>query len=311
MITLKKYSYTAKQIWDEFIDKSKNGTFMLKRDYMEYHSDRFTDFSLMFYDDEELVAVLPASLHSDEVRSHGGLTYGGFITSESMKQHTMLECFLALKNYLKEKGICRLLYKPIPYIYHKLPSEEDLYALFFNDAKLIRRDVSTAIEFGNMLKMPKGRKAQISRAKREGVVVEQSDNYKAFIELENSVLQEHHNAIAVHTADELELLHSRFPEQIQLWVAKHNEQIIAATVLFVYDKLVHTQYMAANNIARELGGLDLLIKILIDLYKDKKQYFDFGISTEDNGHYLNEGLIHQKEGFGGRAICYDWYEMKV
>ena len=39
--------------------------------------------------------------------------------------------------------------------------------------------------------------------------------------------------------------------------------------------------------------------------------FDFGVSTEQRGSYLNEGLIFQKEGFGGRAICYDTYAIDL
>ena len=40
-------------------------------------------------------------------------------------------------------------------------------------------------------------------------------------------------------------------------------------------------------------------------------YMDFGRSTEGDGSILNEGLVAQKEGFGGRTICYDTYEWDV
>ena len=52
--------------------------------------------------------------------------------------------------------------------------------------------------------------------------------------------------------------HLYFPENIKLFVAKYKEQMIAGTLLFVYPNVVHTQYMAANEVAREIGGLDLL-----------------------------------------------------
>ena len=311
MITIKKYSSTEQPIWDDFIDNSKNGTFMLKRGYMDYHSDRFIDNSLMFYEDDELIALLPASKHGNELRSHGGLTYGGIISGSSMKQHRMLECFSALEKYLKAHAIKKLIYKAIPHIYHRQPAEEDLYALFVNNAKLFRRDVSTTINLLNPLKMPKGRKAQISRARREGVIIEETENFKDFIALENKVLSEYHNTKAVHTAEELELLKSRFPQQIHLLEAKKEGELLAATLLFEYDSLIHTQYMASNDIGREIGALDLLIITAIDHYKGSKKYFDFGISTEDGGKYLNKGLISQKEGFGGRATVYDFYEMEL
>lgn len=311
MINIVEYTSNKFNEWNKFIKNSKNGIFMFDRNYMEYHADRFIDNSLMFYDEKEkLIAILPANIKDNVLYSHGGLTYGGFIVDEKMKQHRMLECFDALKKYMEEKNIKELYYKTIPHIYHKQPSEEDLYALFVNGAKIFKQEPSTTILLENPNKMPKGRKAQISRAKREGVQIEQSEDFNEFIRLENGVLEEYHGVKAVHTEEELKLLKSRFEEEIQLWVAKYEDKIIAATLLFVYENVVHTQYMAANDKAREIGALDYLIKTLVDKYKEEKTYFDFGISTEQNGKILNEGLISQKEGFGGRTITYNTYEWR-
>lgn len=311
MITIKPYLSENKAIWNEFIKNSKNGIFMFNRNFMEYHSDRFIDNSLMFFDNDNLIAVLPMNIRDKVLYSHQGLTYGGFITDEKMKQHKMLECFEALKQYMQANNIEKLIYKTIPHIYHKTPAEEDLYALFKNDAKLLKLEPSTTIYLKNPCKMPKGRKAQISRAKREGVEIQESKDFKTFIDLENKILAEYHDTKAVHTAEELELLHSKFPEQIKLYIASLNNEMIAGTLIFEYENVVHTQYMASNKISREIGGLDLLIKTLIDKYQNTKTYFDFGISTENNGQFLNEGLISQKEGFGGRTIAYDIYELEV
>ena len=311
MITIKPYLSENKAIWNEFIENSKNGIFMFNRNFMEYHSDRFIDNSLMFFDNDNLIAILPMNIRDKVLYSHQGLTYGGFITDEKMKQHKMLECFEALKQYMQVNNIEKLVYKTIPHIYHKTPAEEDLYALFKNDAKLLKLEPSTTIYLKNPCKMPKGRKAQISRAKREGVVIQESKDFKTFIDLENKILAEYHDTKAVHTAEELELLHSKFPEQIKLYTASLNNEMIAGTLIFEYENVVHTQYMASNKISREIGGLDLLIKTLIDKYQNTKMYFDFGISTENNGQFLNEGLISQKEGFGGRTINYKMCQLKI
>lgn len=309
MITIKPYLSENKAIWNEFIENSKNGIFMFNRNFMEYHSDRFIDNSLMFFDNDNLIAVLPMNIRDKVLYSHQGLTYGGFITDEKMKQHKMLECFEALKQYMQANDIEKLVYKTIPHIYHKTPAEEDLYALFKNNAKLLKLEPSTTIYLKNPCKMPKGRKAQISRAKREGVEIQESKDFKTFIDLENKILAEYHDTKAVHTAEELELLHSKFSEQIRLYTASLNDEMIAGTLIFEYENAVHTQYMASNKISREIGGLDLLIKTLIDKYQNTKMYFDFGISTENNGQILNEGLISQKEGFGGRTVIYMSYEL--
>lgn len=311
MITIEPYTDNKIEEWNCFVENSKNGIFMFNRNFMEYHKDRFKDFSMMFYDDEDLVAVMPASIHDNEVRSHGGLTYGGMITNDKMKQHKMNDCFEALIDYLKENNVKGLIYKTMPIFYHNIFAQEDLYPLWRRGAKIVRRGISTTVDLDNQLKMPKGRKAQISRAKREGVVIEESKDFDKFIELENEVLSKHHGTTAVHTGKELELLNSRFPNGVKLYVAKKDNELIAGTVLFVYKNVVHTQYMASSEVGREIGGLDLLISTLINEYKGSKKYFDFGISTEQNDEVFNQGLCAQKEGFGGRTTAYDIYELEI
>lgn len=315
MITIKRYCSEDKEIWNKFNAESKNSIFMFDRNYMDYHNDRFVDHSLMFYDEnEKLIALLPLSEKENNLYSHGGLTYGGFITDINMKQHTMNDCFDALIKYARGQNVNTITYKCIPHIYHKQASEEDRFALFANSAKLTTIDVSTYVNLTNPLKMPKGRKAQISRARREGVEVKELtelSSFEAFIALENEVLSERHDTKAVHTGAELKLLHDRFPDGVKLYGALKEGTLIAGTVIYVYDQVVHTQYMAANTEARVIGALDLAVNSIIESYKDKKLWLDFGISTEHGKIYLNEGLASQKEGFGGRTGVYEIWELVV
>ena len=309
MIKIKLYNSDNFQLWNGFICNSKNGIFMFNRNFMEYHKDRFTDNSLLFYDEDKLIAIMPASIKDGVLSSHGGLTYGGFITSNDMKQHHMNDCFSALKEYSAQNGIKEIIYKHIPHIYHNQPAEEDLYSLYYNGAKVLKVEASTVVDLQQPLKMPKGRKAQVVRARREGVIIKESDNFESFIELENHVLNERHGTKAVHTPAELHLLQGYFPENIKLIGAFYQDKLIAGTVLFIYNNAVHTQYMAASEIAREIGALDLTISTVIETFKTSKKWLDFGISTEDSGHYLNDGLISQKEGFGGRTNIYQTWKI--
>ena len=312
MIKVVRYSGSMKRIWNEFNKHGKNSIFMFDRNYMDYHQDRFMDHSLMFYDDDKLVALLPMNESNSILYSHGGLTYGGFITDLGMKQHLMNECFDALLRYSMYYGFIKIIYKTIPYIYFKQSSEEDRYALFAHGAKLNVIDASTYINLNSPIKMSKGRKAQISRAKRESVEIrELTDDYSfnTFIDLENSVLEEKHHTHAVHTGAELKLLHDRFPNNIHLLGGFLNNKLIAGTVVFEYDKAVHIQYMAADETARKIGGLDLVVNSVIEQYKGNKNWMDFGISTEHGRIYLNDGLISQKEGFGGRTGVYSIWEL--
>lgn len=308
---IKKYSPSDDKEWNSFIENSRNGIFMFNRGFMDYHSDRFEDHSLMFYEDNELLAILPANIRNSVLYSHQGLTYGGFILSEKIKQHTMIECFNLLKDYLIQNRIERLVYKVLPHIYHAYPSEEDLYALMLSKAKLLKIEPSSTLLLESPLKMPKGMKAQISKAKRENVKVEESSDFDSFIELENQILREFHNTVAVHTGEELSLLKSRFVNKIKLFVAKKGDELLAGTVVFIYKNVIHTQYMASSHKGRELGALDLIISTIMQDYRNQIKYLDFGISSEDGGRILNNGLISQKEGFGARTVIYQTWELTI
>ena len=70
MIKLERYSEEKIELWNQFNKQSKNYLFMFDRNYMDYHKDRFKDHSLMFYNDDKLIALLPMSEHGDELISH-------------------------------------------------------------------------------------------------------------------------------------------------------------------------------------------------------------------------------------------------
>ncbi|OCL85605.1 GNAT family N-acetyltransferase [Arcobacter porcinus] len=307
-----RYKLEQKSIWNDFVKNSKNIHFFFQRDYMEYHSDRFDDFSLMVFDKtDKLIAILPANIKEDILYSHQGLTFGGFLIDDRMKTETMLEIFDSLKCFLKEQDIKKVVYKCIPYIYHIKPSEEDRYALFRNDAKLIRRDVTSTIDLTDQVRYSKGRKWTINKAKKESIETFESNDYETFWKLLTGVLELNHEAKPVHTLEEMIKLVSLFPKNIKLFLAKKDEKIISGALIYENQNIVHTQYLANSEEGRELGALDLLIDYLVkNIYKTKK-YFDFGISNENAGKYLNTGLIAQKEGFGARAIAHDFYELEI
>ena len=313
-MVLRRYLANNINEWNSFNESCKNSLFMFNRYYMDYHNDRFFDHSLLFYQDDMLIALFPACEKDGMLLSHAGLTYGGFLVGEAMKQHIMNECFHELVEYCKNKGIHTIRYKCIPSIYHKQAAEEDRYALFSSGFKLISVDVSTYLKLNDPLKASKGRRAQISRAKREGVVIKRyldRDSYRAFISLENRVLIERHGVQAVHTADELFMLHERFLDNIHLFGAEYKGKMIAGTIIYEYENVIHTQYMAADETARRIGALDLTVQFVKDYYGKKKKWLDFGISTEHDNGKLNEGLAFQKESFGGRTGVYEVWEMKL
>ena len=165
-IQVEPYTSQHKQVWDEMIAHSRNGVFLFFRDYMEYHNDRFQDASLLFFDGRNLLAVLPANRDGNQVVSHGGLTFGGVISRDDLGASAMLELFDVLREWLRGQGVSTLLYKPVPHIYHRMPAEEDLYALFRSGARLVRRDLSSTLDMACRSPMQHGRQTQLKRGKR-------------------------------------------------------------------------------------------------------------------------------------------------
>lgn len=309
-ITIVRYEAAQKSNWDDFVNESRNGTFLFNRDYMEYHSDRFPDYSLMFFNaDGELIAVLPATLTGDSLSSHAGLTYGGVIHGDSMRASLMLELFSALTAYLRTEGIETLKYKTTPHIFHRIPSEEDLYALFRNNAVLVRRDLSSAIFLPDRLPFSKELYA-LKQAQKLGLLVTRSHDFDTFMKLMTVTLEAKYGVKPVHTAAEIEHLAQRFPDNIKLFITTEADELIGGVLIYEHQTAVHAQYIAASDRGKKVGALALIFNSLIDTYTGCKNYFDFGISTENDGQHLNEGLVQNKEWFGARAIVHDFYELK-
>ncbi|MBD5355455.1 MAG: GNAT family N-acetyltransferase [Bacteroides sp.] len=307
-----RYSPDMKREWDEFIDRSKNGTFLLKRDYMDYHADRFSDYSLIFSKGGSIQGVLPACKSDTALVSHGGLTYGGYIMSRKTTMEDTLRFFQMLISLLREEGFNELRIKPVPHIYHSLPSEEDLYALFRLEAQLIVRNVSATIFMPDRPTFRKDRKAGARRAESRGIRVMESTDYQSFWTILRDNLAAKYDASPVHSLEEIKKLSAAFPENIKLYEATMpNGEHVGGTVLFITPQVVHAQYISATPEGKKMGAVDILFDHLItDTYKNCR-YFDFGTSNEDGGRVLNEPLICQKEGFGARAICYDTYSVKI
>ena len=306
---IKKFSQEYFSIWNEFVKNSKQGTFLLNRDYMDYHSDRFIDYSLMFYNEKDnLIALLPANIKDSVLYSHQGLSYGGLIYGKEAKTIDILNCFKSLKDYAPQLNIKQLIYKRIPSVYYSYPADEDLYALFRNDAKLIRRDIGYVIDIQNQLKWNELRKRCLKKAIKENLIVKISQDYRVYHDLLSHILNISHDTKPVHSAEEMELLSLRFSDNIKLICCYRNNQIVSGVLLFIEKNIIHTQYIATSNEGKDFGAFEVVVNFLLNEFGDKK-YLSFGISTENNGAHLNEGLAQQKESFGARGVCHDFYQL--
>jgi hypothetical protein len=306
--------YTSEYLtaWNGFVATSKNGTFLFNRGFMDYHADRFQDHSLLVFEGNVLVALLPAHTEANTLASHRGLTYGGLVLGNEIRQAEVVSILKSIMQYCEAAGFEKIFVKVIPYIYHKVPAQELEYALFVAGAKTVRRDSLSVIENATALRPVKSRREAINKSFRSGLQLREDDNMELFWEqilLPN--LHNKHGIKPVHSIEEIRLLKTRFPENIRHFNVYHNNEIVAGTTVFITDTVAHPQYISGNSQKNVLNSLDFLYYQLIwEIFPDKK-FFDFGISNEQQGMKLNGGLVFWKETYGARTVVHDFYELET
>jgi len=312
IISIKKYTQNDKLQWDAFIDEAKNATFLFRRDFMEYHQDRFEDYSLLIYKNEKLVGLLPANRVNNSIHSHQGLTYGGLVIGKKPKLEEVNEIFIELLSFLHAEEISTLYLKQLPTIYHLLPSDEMVYLLFISEAKLIRADVSSAVAKSNPIKILSNRMEGVKKGRKSDLSIREDSNFDSFwndILVPN--LKERYDIAPVHSLEEIKTIGAYFPKNIIQFNVYDGDKIVAGATIFETKEVAHVQYISANADKQKLGSLDFLFEYLLKTrYLDKK-YFDFGTSNENRGRNVNKGLQYWKECFGARSIVYPTYKVET
>ena len=305
-------------MWDAFVRESRNGTFLFERAYMDYHSDRFVDHSLICSDDKErVVAVLPANEQGTSLYSHQGLTYGGFVLALRVTSAEVFELFDSLIIYARERGFDTLHYKSMPTIYHRLPSQEEEYVLWRLGAEVEVCNLSCTIDLQEeamQLKPEYCRRNMYGRLMNQGFTVDWEAGLDEFWPILTSNLRDKYDAQPVHTLDEMQRLQQAFPDQIMCCVVRNTDGVaLGGVVLFESQQVAHTQYSSATPEGKQCGALDYLYMSIIENYRLQQEirFFDFGTSNESGGRILNESLIHYKESFGGRGVTYKQIKLKV
>ena len=310
--SVRLYQKSDFEIWNTFVSEAKNATFLFHRNFMEYHSNRFVDYSLMVFDFEKLVAVLPANRVEAAVFSHQGLTYGGLVFDKNIKLSVVISILKSVLFFLNQNKIEKIVVKIIPSFYNDFFSNELEYCLFAADAKLIQIDSMSTIDLKKPFFISKTRKESIRRGEKNGLIIKEEFSFDVFWnEILIPNLERKHQAKPVHTLAEITYLKSNFPENIRQFNVYDGKNIVAGTTVFVSKNVAHPQYVSGNINKNELGSLDYLYHHLIKNIFAEKAFFDFGISNENQGKNINAGLLFWKESFGAQTVVQRSYEIQT
>lgn len=304
--------------WDKFIaNDAINGTFLQSRNFLNYHpKDRFIDNSILILKENKLVSVVPGCIIKEDgnkiFSSHSGSTFGGIVIHKKYYNAlNVIEMIKTLNDYLIKHEFQKSLLKITSDLLCKEKSDLLQYALSYCGYNNYS-ELSTYIDFSN------GYSQEIQcnfnyRQKRNLKCALKIDmdfkRIESFEEIRNfySILEKNllkFKTKPVHTLDELiDFKDNRLKNYIDFYGVYYRDEIIAGTMIFKIDKVIHTQYLAANSEYFEFRPMTFLYYNLIKWAwgKDFKK-LSWGISTEKRGTSLNETLLAFKESFGSKYM---------
>jgi hypothetical protein len=175
-LSVESFTSECKTVWDDFIPAALQGTFLHSRKYLSFNEDKFIDKSLFLKDSANIIGLFPAAQSvsdKSEIISHPGITYGGVIHSGKIIGQVAVDIWVSIIDYYKKNGYKIITYKAVPKVYHKIPCDDDLYALFRIGASRVRTDLSSAINVQNRYAVSKRRQRCLSKAQKSGTSIKQ------------------------------------------------------------------------------------------------------------------------------------------
>jgi hypothetical protein len=306
-----RYRDEMKESWDSFVAQAKNGSFLFMRNYMEYHRDRFDDYSLLFVSKARVIACLPAHRIDDVLCSHRGLTFGGLIMHERIQLSQVMTVFRSLLDHMKSNGIRTLYYRHMPHPYHRLPAEEDIFVLSGLGARTVETKATCVAPVGTPVRYSPEIRRVVKRFATAGLTLRRSFNFAAFIAHCETYLWRRRGARPVHTGAELERLAALFPDNILLYVVERNSNFEGGLVIYRNAACARAQYVAQTTFGQEAQIMPAIYDHVSTKVLPTGTMFDFGPSTDPATGLLDESLHWYKESFGARTILLSSYQLSM
>jgi hypothetical protein len=311
--SVRPYQESDYELWNTFVSAAKNATFLFHRDFMEYHKERFDDFSLLVFDKVKLVAVLPANRVDNKVYSHQGLTYGGLVYASKLKIEKIETILDLLFDFFKSKRIEHFCLHPIPSFYLGQGNAAIDFFLMKKGAQLYRKEMNMVAHLPQEIPISKSKLKHFRRTEVLGLRVVEETNFQPFWEkILEPRLVEKYDAKPVHSLAEIQLLHERFPKNIKQFSAYLEDKIVAGITIFEFENGVKSQYGATSKKGEKYRALDFLFISLLDIFQKRgKLFFDMGIVNDSGEKGFHSGLLQQKEELGCTVWSQDFYKITL
>jgi hypothetical protein len=303
--------------WDDLVAGSSNGTFLHTRRYLSSTNDRVADASLVLEDARgRLVGAFPAGVHATDqtmIESHPAVAYGGIVHRGELRGTRMVAALEAVAERYYHDGWQAIRYKAIPHVYHRVPADDDLYALFRLGASRSRCDVASVVDMSDRSPLSSRRARSLRKAERAGIEVARgAEHLPPLWSVIAGRLAEKFRTEPLHDATSLVRLGALFGDQVECLVGLLEGSVVAGAVVFRTGQVDHAQYIGADDRGYRTSALDaVLCACLADCEQRRTRYFSFGNSTAYGGRVFNEGLFSYKSGFGAGAVVHECYDLRL
>ncbi len=325
-LDVRLYTELDRDHWDEFVQRSVNGTFVHTRRFLSYHPpDRFRDHSLIVSEGGSWETVFLAAEVSDGERrvlqSHPGTSYGGFVVAPEITVGKHSRAVASLLDYARAQGFLLVRMRVPEMVFRSRPSQQLEAAWFQNGFEIEARELSCAVRCverneEGLLKSYRGNtRREVLKARRSGVTVRFSDDYERYWEVLCRNLHDSHAVVPTHSLEEIHRLRQLFPDKVQLIASYLGGRLTAgAVIFFMNDVAAHTMYIAQDYAFNEFRCINLVLhEAILECTRRGLRFLNFGISSipGSSGLQMNDGLDAFKRSYGGEGVVRDVYVRKL
>jgi len=313
-LVVRRYAECDRGAWDDLVARSRNGTFLHQRAFLDVAARAVQDHSLVVEHGGRLVGVLPAAVHPSDPRmidSHPTTSFGGLVHAGRLVGPSAVAALTAVAEHCYHEGFDTLRYKAVPLVFQPMPNQADLYALYRLGAVRSRCELSSVLDVRSPRQVARHRLRHLGRARRAALeLVWGIEHLAAFWLVLESRLAARHGGTPQHSRDDVVALHRAFPDRVSCVVAREAGHVVAGAVVFHTGCVDHTQYLAADDRGLRVSALDLVIEeVLASCRRRGIPFLSLGTTTTHGGRVLNEGLHRYKSEFGAGDVVHETYDM--
>ncbi len=318
-VAVTEFDVSRREEWHSFVAASNNGTVFHDLRFLDYHPiERFAYRHLMFYEGDELLAVLPGGVSGNAYRSPLGASFGGFAVREAIALSAadgVVKAFLA---WCRDQGFDEAVLTPPMQVYHRTFDESMEYAMLYNGFVVHSPLYSSVIDFSRVhgkQDLSRNTRHKVNQSINKGVRVERSSDLDVFypILLENKAK---FGVKPTHTLEELRRIEKLLPGMMSLFLAYYRGQPVAGQLLFAAnERCVLNFYTMHLYEHHNLHAVNAIVEHGLRWCAEQGfRWYDYGVSADTSSSNPMEpswSLVRFKESMGSTGCMRVSYRARL